>query len=130
MLTTYRIRCVVKDGDFEYVQYTDMDSSEEPTPEQQVKLTWREYYYGDEEDLDAKLAEAWEQCQRDGYLELDCDYRIVECIEIDWQATAQLAMLPLLKEVYAALEDGSINDTGSSIPYAVSSMIAKAQRRV
>jgi hypothetical protein len=129
-VTTYRIRHIIKDGEFEYAQFTDLDSIGEPTPEQMAKLVWREYYYGEEEDLDAKLAEAWEQCQRDGFLQLDCDYRIAERIGVDWRETARLEMLPLLKKVYAAMEDGSITDTGSSIPYALHSMIAKAERAV
>jgi hypothetical protein len=107
-----------------------MDCSREPTKEQQVKLVWQEYFYDDdEENLDTKLTDAWIQYRRDGFLELDCDYRIIEHIEIDEEGTRQLAMLPLLKQIYSALEDGSIGDSGSAIPDAIRTMIAKAEGR-
>ena len=48
-----------------------------------------------------------------------------------WRANARLIaaapdLLDVMKQVYSEMEDGSINDTGSSIPYFVASVIAKA----
>lgn len=148
-LKTYRIRFTVCDGEFEYGQYTDMDSRIEPTEKEQVECVWQSWCSDDDEPKALPKA-VWHEYRHTGRLEVESDDRIIDHIEIDEEATRHLAMVPLLKQQftvmeqgtlydemlsmlkrsYAAMEDGSINDSGSDIPYAISSLIAKVERVV